>query len=150
MHRLYLKAKDPNQQLTVEDMDGVSSVADLEAWRQFRQGYKLEGAPGRVNSQEGGNDTAPSEQVDLLYCWPSLMYFAFYRYQVPVNKQPNGLPRQEDLDALDQALWDEIKDIRPGVEMKCNRGLYYNAIYYTGIHGNPTHLASYGKPYIDV
>ncbi|KAG0278296.1 hypothetical protein BGZ95_004294 [Linnemannia exigua] len=153
MHRLYLKAKDPDQQLTLEDMDGVGSVADLEAWRQFSQGYKIESRPGRINEQEGedGAETAPTEQVKPPYCLPSLKYFAFYRYQVPVVKQrKNRVHRQEDLDALDQALWDEIKDIRPGVEIKCNRGLYYNAIYYIGIHGNPTHLSSYGKPYVDV
>ncbi|KAG0381070.1 hypothetical protein BGX24_012204 [Mortierella sp. AD032] len=153
MHQLYLKAKDPNQQLTLEDMDGVGSVADLEAWRQFRQGYKIESGRGQTTEQEeeDGDDAAPIEQVDLPYCWPSLKYFAFYRYQVPVIKQrKNRVHCQEDLDALDRALWDEIKDIRPGVEIKCNRGLYYNAIYYIGIHGNPTHLASYGKPYVDV
>ncbi|KAF9912264.1 hypothetical protein EC991_000155 [Linnemannia zychae] len=150
MHRLYVKAKNPNQQLTVEDMDGVGSVEDLEAWRQFRQGYRLEGTPGRANAQEDGDSPAPTKQVDLPYCWPSLKYFAFYRYQTPAKIQPYGLHRQEDLDALDQALWDEIKDIRPGVEMKCNRGLYYNAIYNIGIYGNPTHLASYGKAYVDV
>ncbi|KAK3832345.1 MAG: hypothetical protein J3R72DRAFT_478290 [Linnemannia gamsii] len=153
MHQLYLKAKDPNQQLTLKDMDGVGSVADLEAWRQFRQGYKIESGTGQTNEQEekDGDDAAPTEQVDLPYCWPSLKYFAFYRYQVPVAKQrKNRVHCQEDLDALDRALWDEIKDIRPGVEIKCNRGLYYNAIYYIGIHGNPIHLASYGKPYVDV
>lgn len=152
MHRLYVKAKDPNQQLTVEDMDGVGSIEDLEAWRQFRHGYQLVHGSSQANGSKDENDHAPTGKVDLPYCWPSLQYLAFYRYQVPINKRRYDRYhqlRQEDLDALDQALWDEIKDIRPGVEVKCNRSLYYNAIYYIGPHGNPTHLASYGKPYVD-
>ncbi|KAF9092451.1 hypothetical protein BGX29_010445 [Mortierella sp. GBA35] len=110
MHQLYMKAKDPNQQLTVEDLDGVGSVADLEAWRQYQQGYKdeIRVVVGRIASQ----DEEEEELIDLPYCWPLLKYFAFYRYQLPPVKRRKGqrVPvRQEDLDALDLALWDEQK-----------------------------------------
>ncbi|KAF9097801.1 hypothetical protein BGX23_007897 [Mortierella sp. AD031] len=85
MHQLYMKAKDPNQQLTVEDLDGVGSVADLEAWRQYQQGYKdeIRVVVGRIPSQEEEEE----ELIDLPYCWPLLKYFAFYRYQLPPVKR---------------------------------------------------------------
>ncbi|KAF9154757.1 hypothetical protein BG015_012082 [Linnemannia schmuckeri] len=39
MHQLYLKSKDVSQALTVADMEGVGSDADLDAWRCCGQRY---------------------------------------------------------------------------------------------------------------
>jgi len=124
MHQLYLKGKDVSQSLTVADMEGVGSDADLEAWRIFGQRYAILPSMG---SRFAGNtgmaaavDDAGEEPMELR-CWPHLEFFGLtflkHRIKSPTRPRLAG-------PGTEKAILAMMTQIRPEVEIRLDQGLF--------------------------
>lgn len=143
MHQLYLKGKDVSQTLTVADMEGVGSDADLDAWRCFGQRYstipfsspsslvsslvkvgeesmaasKVEAEPREKPKEQ---DQQQQQQGEMI-CWPSLEFFGltFLKHRI---KSPTR--SRHSLPATEKAILAMMTQIRPEVEIRLDQGLF--------------------------
>ncbi|KAK3832343.1 MAG: hypothetical protein J3R72DRAFT_454181 [Linnemannia gamsii] len=138
MQQLYLKGKDVSQPLTVNDMEGVGSDADLDAWRYFGQRYvvppslpvsKEEEALGEVElaavtAVEGEKSKEQLQQqvkMGMMVCWPSLEFFGltFLKHRL---KSPTRT--RLAVAATEKAILAMMTQIRPEVEIRLDQGLF--------------------------
>ncbi|KAF9912263.1 hypothetical protein EC991_000154 [Linnemannia zychae] len=132
MHQLYLKGKNVQQALTVADMEGVGSDADLDAWQHFGQRYafplplpvskKEEEEVVEVVAVEEGEEFKDQEWVDAgTLCWPRLEFFGLtflkHRLKSPTRTRLAVV-------AKEKAILTVMTQIRPEVEIRLDQGLF--------------------------
>ncbi|KAF9934284.1 hypothetical protein FBU30_002702 [Linnemannia zychae] len=142
-HQLYLKSKDIAQLLTVEDMEGVGSDADLDAWRYY--GHRLvippslpssrttivarepeevreegEGWEYRQEHQQGRKSKEQQDQ-ETMVCWPNLEFFGltFLKHRIKSSTRS-----RQTLAATEKAILTMMMQIRPEVEIRLDQGLF--------------------------
>ncbi|KAG0321934.1 hypothetical protein BGZ97_009644 [Linnemannia gamsii] len=149
MHQLYLKGKDVSQSLTVADMEGVGSDADLDAWRCYGQRYSvspssssssLDSSIERVREESTAATTVEEEEEEdqgekskeqdqqqqqqhqgEMICWPRLEFFGltFLKHRI---KSPTR--SRHSLPATEKAILTMMMQIRPEVEIRLDQGLF--------------------------
>ncbi|KAF9130134.1 hypothetical protein BGW39_003416 [Mortierella sp. 14UC] len=122
MHQLYLKGKDVSQALTVADMEGVGSDADMDAWRYFGQRYVT--PPSLTVSNREEPEVVSKEQGQVgagMVCWPSLEFFGltFLKHRL---KSPTRT--RLTVAAKEKAILTMMAQIRPEVEIRLDQGLF--------------------------
>ncbi|KAF9135849.1 hypothetical protein BGX30_011410 [Mortierella sp. GBA39] len=142
MHQLYLKGKDVSRALTVADMEGVGSDADLDAWRCYGQRHSTfpscssssslvssllrdeESAAVtavEVEAEEEQGEKAKEHQEGDMICWPRLEFFGltFLKHRI---KSPTR--SRHSLPATEKAILTMMTQIRPEVEIRLDQGLF--------------------------
>ncbi|KAG0219029.1 hypothetical protein BGX33_005071 [Mortierella sp. NVP41] len=125
VHRLYLRSKDVAMPLTVADMEGVGSEADLDAWRYWGQRYTTPSPILRVpTSAEGdrvGEKGEQEQQKEELTCWPCLEFFGltFLKHRI---KSPSR--SRLSVPATEKMILAMMTQIRPEVEIRLDQDLF--------------------------
>ncbi|KAF9097799.1 hypothetical protein BGX23_007895 [Mortierella sp. AD031] len=125
VHRLYLRSKDVAMPLTVADMEGVGSEADLDAWRYWGQRYTTPSPILRVpTAAEGdrvGEKGEQEQQKEELTCWPCLEFFGltFLKHRI---KSPSR--SRLSVPATEKAILAMMTQIRPEVEIRLDQDLF--------------------------
>ncbi|KAF9323238.1 hypothetical protein BGZ91_003743, partial [Linnemannia elongata] len=148
MHQLYLKAKDVSRVLTVADMEGVGSDADLDAWRCCGQRYSTfpssSSSSSLVSSVLKGRESPAATAVEMKVeaeeeqgvkakehqeqyqeregvCWPRLEFFGltFLKHRI---RSPTR--SRHSLPATEKAILTMMMQIRPEVEIRLDQGLF--------------------------
>ncbi|KAF9541513.1 hypothetical protein EC957_003011 [Mortierella hygrophila] len=144
MHQLYLKGKDVSRALTVADMEGVGSDADLDAWRCCGQRYStfpscssssslvssllreeesaaVTAVDVKAEAEEEQGEKAKEHQEGDRICWPRLEFFGltFLKHRI---KSPTR--SRHSLPATEKAILTMMTQIRPEVEIRLDQGLF--------------------------